>query len=341
MPYLAKPTTATVITLVLLLSACNGNDHDSGGSSPVPVTSTTPSSTTPITSVPAPTYSGADGAAKTSVFNGLNAFRSQATGGGVGQLTQDSQLDTAAQAHADYLLQSSVEDHNEVATNPGYYATTPLARARRAGIANNVWVAELIGDPSQCLQQLLGTVYHLQALTGSAERIGLGYNALVCVLLEATVTGTTSATATAPQANAIPPWGGQQLPATGIAYAPLENSSVPAALSAGEIPRAVPDIANPGYPVMVRVRADASGDVLTVSSFTLSDSSGPVSGRILVASNAKAGSTSSVVVDNLLQAGVAFFIPQNPLVSGYTYTAAFSGARNGTSVGKTWSFKSL
>ena len=339
----------TGIALAILLSACgSGNSVDTSSNSKA--ASTLPASTLPVTSVPAPVYTGGPTAPQVAIFSGINILRSAMTtqtGVGVGLLAQDPDLDVAAQAHAQYLLDNNVEVHDEVPGTTGFDAISPLGRAQNAGVPGNAWVGESIGNASNCVQQLLGTVYHLQVLTGSAEHIGIGYNSLVCVIEEATLTGVTNANAPqisqANETNAIPTWGGQQLPPSSVAYSPAAGSTVPTTMSAGEIPRAASDISNPGYPIMVRVRAD-NNDSLTVTSFTLSNASGPLPGELLIAGNAQTGSIANsvsqeVTADPLIEDGVVFFIPDSPLASGTTYTASFTGGRDGVSVGPvSWTF---
>jgi hypothetical protein len=221
----------------------------------------------------------------------------------------------------------------------GFYAAYPRDRATKAGVPAATWVGEMVsgtGSAAACLSGMTNSVYHLQALTSNAETIGLGYNTY-CVFDMGTITGQTGT----PTLNAIPVGGGQQMAANAIAYSPVDNETVDKAMG-GESPQPAPDIANPGHPLMVRVRADVATDVLSVSSFTLVDSLGAsVPGRILIAPNAQSASTSTAATDSGLNPGVAFFLPLSPLGSQKTYTATFSGARNGVAITKSWSFKSV
>ena len=221
----------------------------------------------------------------------------------------------------------------------GFYAAYPRDRATKAGVPAATWVGEMVsgtGSAAACLSGMTNSVYHLQALTSNAETIGLGYNTC-CVFDMGTITGQTGT----PTLNAIPVGGGQQMAANAIAYSPVDNETVDKAMG-GESPQPAPDIANPGHPLMVRVRADVATDVLSVSSFTLVDSLGAsVPGRILIAPNAQSASTSTAATDSGLNPGVAFFLPLSPLGSQKTYTATFSGARNGVAITKSWSFKTV
>lgn len=329
------------VSLVSALAACGGGGD--GGtatsgttpSNPSTPTTTVPTSTAPVTSVPASTYASSD--QRSTLFTLMNNYRQQM---GVGQLTQDPLMDVAAQAHADYLnTNGTTGGHVEDSTKPGFYAAYPRDRATKAGVAAATWVGEMVsgtGTASACLSGMTNSVYHLQALTSNAETIGLGFNTY-CVFDMGTTTGETGT----PTLNAIPVGGGQQMPANAIAYSPLDNETVDKAMG-GESPQPAPDIANPGHPIMVRVRADVASDVLSVTSFTLVDSLGAaVPGRILIAPNAQGASTSSAVTDSGLNPGVAFFLPLSPLGSQKTYTATFSGARNGTAISKSWSFKTV
>lgn len=333
---------ATIVLLPMVLGACGG-----GGGNNTNVSPATPALTSNlVTSVAAPQYQGSYAAVEVALFNTLNTLRQQMsgqTGGGVGLLAQDPALDTAAQAHADYLKRNQTESHSEDPTAPGYYGASPLERARKAGLVGNAWVGEVVGDPGKCLSQLMATVYHQQLLTSNAERIGMGFNDTVCVLEFASLSGVTAANAPgAADTNAIPVWGGQQMPASLLAYTPVNGSMVSSQLSANEQPRPAPELASPGYPIMVRVRAD-NNDVLSVSSFTVSNGSGPIAGDILIPVNAEGSSVQPspqrpVLTDAHLAPGVVFFIPQVPLVTGTSYSVVFNGSRNGKPVQVAWSF---
>src|SRR3981189_3546107 len=75
----------------------------------------------------------------------------------------------------------------------------------------------------------------------------------------------------------------------------LQKYEVPESSLTG---KAAPDIAAPGRPIMVRVNAANAGDVLTVSSFTLTAANGTVvAARIIVPSAALTGSSAGVTAD--------------------------------------------
>ena len=341
-----KPLFALILTLATLgLAACGGGGggSSSGGSGSASPTPVAPASTTPDTSEPAPTYTSGD--PRLVIYSALNDYRSKmAVGdvGGVGLVGQNGDLDTAAQAHAVYLTSSEsvpFEQHNETA-GTDYYADTPYARAAKAGFSPaSAWIGEAIGDSGSCVSELLDTVYHLQALTSNIEQIGIGYTpSWVCVIDAATITGTAGSTLPA-NGNGEPIGGGQQLPSGAVAMSPYNGETgVLPAMNAAENPRPVPTVSNPGHPVMLRVRADFTTDTLLASSFTLTTNGSPVSGTVLVASNASASTASGLSVDPLVAPGVAFFVPNQPLQSGTTYTASFSGSRNGVALSPTWSF---
>jgi len=333
---------AIAVASALALTACGGGG-DSGGSgtgtpsaTPTPPAPVVPTSVAPAASVPAATYTDT----RAQLFTQLNDFRAAV---GVGMLRQDPMLDVAAQAHADYLKANTTISHSEVSTNPGYYETNPRSRATKAGIGSSEWVGEVAGGTgllpatwvSLCLR-MTNSVYHLQALTSNVEAVGLGINDYACVADMGTITGVQGT----PLPNSVPIGGGQQMAANAIGVAPVDGSSVDGAMPA-ESPQPAPDIAAPGHPLMVRVRVDLASDALTVNNFTLVDSVGAaVPGRVLVASNALTGTNvSGAQADAMLYPGVAFFVPLTPLASGKTYTATFAGARNGSAISKSWSFK--
>jgi hypothetical protein len=303
--------------------------------------------------VPAATF--ASGTAQASIFSQLNAYR---TAMGVGQLKQDPVLDVSATAHALYLVTNFANGnitsttHNEVSTFADFYEATPLSRAGKAGAPATEWISENVAVgltqangsafASDCLGQYLNTVYHLQNATEVEETIGTGFQqntaqgTYSCVLDFGQTTGVSGT----PVANGFLLSAGQQMATTAIAHSPLANETSVARAMTAEIPNPAPDFASPGRPIMVRVTAANAGDVLTVSSFTLTSSGGTVvPARIIVPSAALTGSSGATAdVNNEMAAGVAFLLPQAPLAANTTYTVSFSGARTGTPISTTWSF---
>jgi len=351
-----------IVLAVFALSACGGGGgtNASSASATMPSSPSGPSASTASslqTSVANPTYAASS--AQLTAFSQLNAYRLQM---GVGELEQDTTLDTAAQAHATYLNANfstgalTALTHDEVATLLNYYDDTPLDRAQKAGAPVTEWIGESIGDSTQatataagsdCVTELLDTVYHMEAMTDTEQIIGIGFapiSAQVGFNVCNFVFGSTSGVSGTPQANAIPVTGGQQMATTAIVTVPLSGETGVALSMVAESPNPVPSITSPGRPLMVRVNAASAGDVLTVSSFTLTDAKGnAVPGEIMIPAGAAAGSTSSAVTDpnGIVGQGVAFFIPSQPLVADTVYTAAFTGARDGSSISKSWTFTTV
>lgn len=351
--------TSAAIAATFLIAACGGGG---GNSTPASSPSNTSSSSStaatsiaPQTSVPTPSYGSAT--MQASAFTLLNNYRLAM---GVGELAQDPILDTSAQAHALYLDSNLANgnltalSHNETSSFANYYGDTPLSRAQKAGAPATEWISEVIaaGLPqssstvyaSDCLRQYINTVYHLQDITSTQQTMGIGfqqtsgsYQNYSCVI----DFGQTAGVSGTPMANALNLSGGQQLPVGTVATAPLSNENSVALAMVAENVNPAPDIAKPGRPIMVRVNAANQGDVLTVTSFTLTTAAGvSVPARIIVPSAALTGSTSSATADvnNALFPGVAFLLPLTPLSANTTYNVTFSGARDGSAVSKSWSF---
>jgi uncharacterized protein YkwD len=357
-----KISTLTVISFAvsMALSACGGGGGGSTNGAPAapPSTPVIPQGGTaiaPQTSVAASTYAASS--MQDAVFTQLNAYRLAM---GVGELSQDPILDVSAQAHALYLDSNLANgnltalSHNETSTFANYYGDTPLSRAQKAGVPATEWISEVVaaGLPqttgaayaSDCLRQYINTVYHLQDISSNQQTLGIGfqqasgsYSIYSCVI----DFGETAGVSGAPLGNSLYQPGGQQIATTAIAISPLNNETSVARAMVAENVNPAPDLQNPGRPIMVRVNAAASGDMLTVSTFTLTSANGSVvPARIIVPSAALSGSTSAATADvnNGLFPGVAFLLPLAPLTANTTYTVSFSGARDGkpVSVTSTW-----
>jgi uncharacterized protein YkwD len=359
-----KPSMAA-IAASLLVAACGGGgggDKPSSGTTPAsgasaPTGSQTTSGVAPRTSVATPTY--AADSFQIAAFNQINAYRNAM---GVGMLSQDPVLDTAAQLHTLYLFSNlstgslTSLSHDEVAGNANYYATTPLARAQKAGAPVSEWVGENIAAGNRietpvaaaadCIGQALASVYHLVSLTNNQETIGLGYTPgtasfplYTCGSVFGTVTGVDAPPGA--NSNAVPSVGGQQILTSTVVHSPYTNEAGVALSMRAETPNPAADISAPGRPILVRVNAREGVDSLTVSQYTLTDSAGlAVPSRILVPSAAVAGSSATTVADpnGLLQSGAAILLPLNPLKANTSYTVFFNGARDGVAVAASWNF---
>jgi uncharacterized protein YkwD len=361
--------TALAIAASLALTACGGGGGGSNSSTGTAAstsgastssTTTSSGSVAPATSVAAPTYASAT--MQATAFQQLNAYRLAM---GVGELAQDPILDTSAQAHALYLDTNLASgaltalSHDEVSTLPDYYDDTPLSRAQKAGAPVTEYIGENAGAGlpqtsaaaygSDCLNSYLSSVYHLQGLTNVQQTVGIGftqntgsYTIYTCVL----DFGETAGVSGAPLANAIDTSGGQQLPTNFVAHSPFSNETGVALAMVAESPNPAPDLTAPGRPIMVEVNAASPGDVLTVSSFTLTAANGTVvPARIILPSAALTGSTASATADvnsGELGPGHAVLLPLAALSANTIYTVSFSGARDGTPLNNnqpvTWTF---
>lgn len=351
--------TALAMAATFTLAACGGG----GGGNSTPTPPSTPPTPTnvniaPQTSVAAPTYSAAS--AQSAMFLALNSYRSQV---GVGMVSQNTNLDNAAQAHAMYeqvnFNSGAITSltHTESSSNPGFFEATPYQRSIKAGSAVNLWVGENIAadlsatgvqatDGASCMQAWINSVYHLQAATANQTSVGLGYAApvsatspfLYCVADFGVVSS--PAPTDASSYNSIAYDGGQQIPLGTIAHAPFAGETGVQLAMHVESPNPAPDIATPGRPIMVRVN-EQLGNKLTVDAFQLTDPSGAVvSARIIVPSTSLSGSVAGATADvnNELESGVAFLLPLAPLKANTVYTVTFAGKRDGVAVASTWQF---
>lgn len=332
-----KKNLLVVAAISTLLAACGGGGGDSGSSNApagtppsttTPPTPPAPTSVPPATSVPAPTYPSSD--ARLTAFSDLNTYRIAM---GVGALRQDASLDQAADNHLGYMQANSVITHTETTGKPGFTGATPYDQVVAAGGSKNQYIGQVASGSMSCLANFKNSVYHLQGLTGNQETIGLALRNGFCVMNFGVVTGANGS------GYGLPQWGGQQMATNAVAYSPVDNESVYGGFTpAAESPNPAPDLLTAGHPIMFRVPAPNAADVLTVSSFTLTGPGGTsIAVRVLVPANAKTGSMAGAVQDSNLVPGVVFMLPTAQLAAG-TYTATFSGARNGTAVSKSWSF---
>jgi uncharacterized protein YkwD len=344
---------SVAVSSMMALTACGGGG---GGSAPVsPPPPVSPPVTPPpppagptradfalAASAPTPTY-----AASTSESTAFTLTSTARAGAGVGLVAQNTKLDTAAAAHVNYLALNGIAGglHNETVGLPGFTGATEVDRDQGVGYGTNVTeVANVTSstNPADCVNELLDTVYHQNAMLESWRDVGIAYGTLptvggytVCVMEFGTQAGAFAQFADVGTVAAYP-FAGQ----TDVA-----DSFMPSV----EDPNPAPDLgsAQVGFPVRVSMvdygSQTAASRTYTVTQFSLVDSNGTAVPARLIASTATVGSGVTLTADpqgflRFLQAGEVFLLPLSPLTSGTTYTATFAGTGGTTAYAKTWSF---
>ena len=336
----------TALFMTMALTACGGGGGDSSPTPPAPPSTTvSPPSTSPTradfalaASAPTPTYAASS--SESTAFALTNTARA---GAGAGLVAQNTKLDAAAAAHVNYLALNGIAGglHNETPGLQGFTGATEVDRDQAVGYGTNVTeVANVTSStsPADCVNELLDTVYHQNAMLESWRDVGIAYGTLptvgnytVCVMEFGTQARAFAQFADAGTVASYP-FAGQ----TGIT-----DSFMPSV----EDPNPAPDLgsAQVGFPVRVSMvdygSQTAAGRTYTVTQFQLTDSQGTAVRSRLIASTATVGSGVTLTVDpqGYLQAGEVFLMPLSPLTSGMTYTATFAGTGGATAYAKTWS----
>lgn len=179
---------ASVFTLAAL-TACGG-----GGSGSTTQTSATTSTSSTVNTqtvaavqttqlvvaVGSPSY--AAGSEELLAFNLLNAERAQC---GFGKLAQNTQIDAAAKAHADYQLINNVLSHNENFSQfpIGFTGNTGFDRVIAAGYTGpqqtgdettvKTFSANKLGEGQAGIRRLLSAPYHASGMLGGFRDVGL------------------------------------------------------------------------------------------------------------------------------------------------------------------------
>jgi uncharacterized protein YkwD len=282
---------------------------------------------------------GADAPAPTSVtgtdatgrrldaFNQLNTVR---VGAGAGLLAQSTALDISAQDHAGYLtangFNSADSAHGETSGLPEFTGVNPFVRMQAQGY-NYSYATEVIGDigstsgASDCVGDLLDTVYHAASMLSRVTDVGFGY-------------GTASATlgmCTIDMASPLNGGGSKQIPPSGaiVAY-PYGGSTVAHGTFhvSNETPRVSLSLlpnALAGTPVVVgfRNRDLVAGGVVNITQFSLATSAGIAIPGVILGAVAQDGDPAvggtNVNADVGLDADFAVLVPKDPLPAG-TYT---------------------
>ncbi|MPW08306.1 CAP domain-containing protein [Paraburkholderia sp. CNPSo 3155] len=321
--------TAISFAAALTLAACGGGGGDSGGSSNGDSSnnngssSTPPASTATSANVTTPQY--AADSAQLAIFNTINQQRQRC---GFPALTENTQLDSASQAHADYIGNNggTITD-SEVSTNAGYTGVTYADRATKVGYpASTVsiggesagyWTGATLSEAAygtNIANAWASGVYHIGAFVWPVTQIGIGWN-------ETTYSNFPEAHGVITTANLQKMSGSVPLMfpcdgATGVPYKDVGESPTPPN-SNGTVGPALAVASNPG-------------DTVVLTSGTLTDTLGNVvSLQVLNASTDP---------NKLIQTFEARAYSATPLTANTKYSVSLSGTINGTPFSRTGSF---
>jgi uncharacterized protein YkwD len=254
--------------------------------------------------------------------NWINYRRNQI---GMSTLTESSVIDKAAQGHSDYQRINNVVTHDQTAGKQGFTGVKLSDRMRTAGYSFGTpnAIGEVISATTNqtgffMAEELITAIYHRFVIfepvfqeigTGSAKNSS---NYIYFTADFATNNGYGSGIA----AGTLATW-----PFSGQTGVPRNF------YSDYEEPDPEPDLNEVGYPVSVHTNLTRT---LTVQAFTIR------------ARGATANLPTRLLVKgqdvNTTSPSVAAIVPLTPLAPATTYDVTFSGAIDGSSISKTWSF---
>lgn len=325
------------IILAVSLAACGGGED---AESPTSASSTSQSgsvtSSTLVTAVSNADYgTTAEGLEKANVFAALNEDRARC---GFGLLAQNTKLDIAAQAHADYVKLNAENSHNESAGMPGFTGIAPVDRGTAAGYTSASY-SEMFGssiygtafasssNPAfsaaalsarNTLRILYASVYHLEGLMNGNLEAGLGV-----AVRDNSAGGTTAYVKTLVVNSAVPGGGSSQnIAGDAMATFPCEGTASLNPYFLGENPDPFPavnrDVTPYGQPVYLM---GAPGTTLNLTSGTITLEGGSVvPTTVLTSANDPQGRLANNQV---------FLVPTQALADNSAYVVSLTGTNTG------------
>ncbi|MEX3917923.1 CAP domain-containing protein [Paraburkholderia sp. BR10872] len=315
---------ASLVVSSMLVAACGGGGGSgSSGTSNNSSSGSSGSTASPTTgNVSTPQYAAAS--AQLAIFDTINQQRQQC---GLPAYTENTVLDSAAQAHASYMGQNggTITD-TESSSNPGYtgatytdrathfgFPTSTYATGASAGFYTNSKLTETAYGQQIAFEWMSG-VYHIAVAAWPMTELGVGWN-------ETTYNGYPEIQSSVSMANLQPLSGSLPLTfpcqgTTGVAYAGNGETPTPPNTSGAF-----------GAPVAV---VGNSTDKITMQTGTMTSTSGTVITLQVL--------DSSTDPNKLLPAyeGVAY--PATPLTANTTYTVSLTGTYNGAAFSRTFTF---
>ena len=326
------------LTAAGALVACGGGGGDSPAPPPPAPAPAVGTNGTLQTSVAPASYPGDN--RRLNAFNQLNAVR---LGAGAGLLAQSTALDTSAQGHANYLtangFNSADSAHDETSGLAAFTGANPFVRMRNAGY-NYSYATEVIGDigstssSSDCVGDLLDTVYHAASMLSRVTDVGFGYG-----------TGSAAGMCTIDMGSPLSGGSARQIPPSGaiVAY-PFNGGAVAHGTFhvSSESPRVSTTLlpnATAGTPIVVGFRNQdvVAGGVVTITQFSLATAAGVAVPGVILADPVVTGG--NVNADADLNSVFAVLVPTSPLAAG-TYTVTLHATIGGGQAiaPSTWSF---
>jgi uncharacterized protein YkwD len=308
---------AAATALLASVSACGGGGGAAPAPSPTPSPSPapTPTPTGPIAAqMTVPTPTGYD-AERLAAFNRLNEIRLSA---GLGMVAQNTLMDEAAQAHADWMVTNDLFTHDEQAGTPGFTATDWALRDEVFGYVP-VGGGEVMSAPTHGaagVDGLVNTVYHRAVLMAiEPVDVGIGWTADTANQVSTPLV----IDLTRPGSDAVRGLGqAAQQSIGGVSIWPLDHAiNVPVQLGL-ENPNPVPgqDVLTLGTPLSITIDRLKT---ISTTSFVLTDTA---TGAVVPTRTLTNQSDPNFLVPPSFVAAVPLVV----LNSGVTYSVSFSGS---------------
>ncbi|MDR5806308.1 CAP domain-containing protein [Caballeronia sp. LZ001] len=307
------------IAASLLVAACGGGGGGSSNASSATGAST-PAPTTPA-NLTTPQYPA--GSFQLAAFNLLNQQRQQC---GFPALQENTALDQAAAAHAQYEATNNVVSDTEIAGNPDFTGAGYVERAAHSGYTQNSGFVGVSGGiytsqswseteyGQQSIYSLVSGVYHIDVAVAPTNSIGIGkaattYNGYPNVWYSMTLAKYQPVTTNGPLT--FPCQG-----TTGVAYS-----------ASGEMPTPPATSGNWGTPVAV---AGNPTDTVVMQTGTMTDSLS----HVIALQVLDAAKDPNKILPPWM--GVAY--PATPLSPNSQYTVSLVGTINGVAFSRTFNF---
>jgi hypothetical protein len=285
-----------------------------------------------VSGIITPSY--AAGSEELAAFNRLNNERGSC---GFGTLKQDTRLDQAARAHADWMLQNNVYSHTESASYPnGFTGINPWDRTAFAGYPTTYYTSELIsfgsnetkvGRGNKGVRELLAGVYHAIGSLRPMKDVGISVRAPADVGASTVLVPTEIVTGTTD--------GYQMLASDEVVTYPCQGTTGTEYQLTDEDPNPVPGrnlgTTPLGQPIIVMARLGQTLSLTAASMQRVSDGQ-----AVVMRSPVTGAADPNGRLANDPQIG--YVLPDAPLQPNTSYRVTISGTNNGAAFQKTFTF---